>query len=183
MNRLSMRQHIAAVIGSFIALGVVNSILNASFEASNHPVSYAEGQTTFSGDEVKGYYAVMEEAETLSIYVRTQLIDFGFIAAMALFGICLGTLLARANAEGSIGRRAGRLSANAIVVGSLFDVAENLVSFVMLAQPQTFPGWMAIAYSSFAVAKFAFVTLAILAAVVSAAAWIIARIRHAIDRE
>jgi hypothetical protein len=151
---LPLRTHVVAALGSFVFLGIVNSVLNANYAASNHPVSYAEGQTTFDGAEIKGFYAVMEAAGTLDRYWVTQFVDFAFIAAMILLGVSLGSLLSRLNRSGSFFSRAGRAGAVLVTVGALFDVVENLLSFVLLANPQGFANWLAVPYSSAAVIKF-----------------------------
>ena len=176
---MNIGAHLIVLAASFIALGVVNGILDASYEASNHPVSYAEGQTTFDGEQIKGFYSVMDQAGTLSVYVRTQLIDFGFIAAMAVLGVSLGAMLIRINRERSFGQRAGQVVSGAALIGASADVLENLVSFVMLANPAEFPNWLAIPYSSFAVIKFAFITLAMVAVVASVIGWALGRLQRA----
>lgn len=170
---MSVRRHGLLAAGSFLGLGVANGVLGASYAASKHPVSYAEGQTTFNGSEVKGFYAAMEETGTLGQYWQTQFIDFGFIAMLMITGVTVGLLLARLGAPGSIVSGLGRLVAVAVPAGALFDVIENLISFVMLADPQGFPSWLAIPYSSAAVAKFGLVGLGIVALIGALAAHIV----------
>lgn len=152
--------HGGMTLAAFGAFQAVRLRLDASYAASGHPVDYATGQTTFDAERIKGFYAHMQELGTLDIYLRTQLIDFGFIAMMMAFGLCLGTLVARAGAMGSWGRKLGFLAAILAVTGASFDIFENLVSFVMLADPQDFAGWLALPYSGFAVAKFICLTAA-----------------------
>ena len=137
--------------------------LDASYAASNHPVDYATGQTQFSGTTVKEYYAVMSEAGTLDIYSRTQMIDFGFILGVIAMGWLLGTLVARLARNGSWARVFGYATACFALAGASFDAIENLISFVMLANPSDFANWIALPYSGFAVAKFLAVTLAMAA--------------------
>ncbi len=45
------------------------------------------------------------------------------------------------------------------MTGTMFDVIENLISFVMLANPNEFANWIALPYSAVAVAKFACITV------------------------
>jgi len=170
--------HAVAAFGSFVYLGIVNAILNANYAASNHPVPYAEGQTTFDGQEIKGFYAVMEAAGTLDRYVVTQLIDFGFILGMILLGVSLGSLLSRLNRAGSLFDRAGRAAAALITVGALFDVVENLISFVLLADSQGFPDWLAVPYSLAAVIKFVCIGLGMAAMPVAAVGAIVNRMQR-----
>lgn len=154
--------HSGALIASFVALGQVQSRLDALYAASQHPVDYATGQTTFDAARIKGFYAHMQEAGSLDIYVQTQQFDFVFMLAMACFGVMLGSFVARAGRDRSAARSLGFVAAGLAVAGALLDALENAVSFVMLAQPQGFADWLALPYSGFASAKFAAITLAML---------------------
>ena len=156
--RLSL--HLAATAAAIGLFAFVKPRLDAAYAASRHPVDFATGQTTFDGQRIKGFYAVMQEAGTLDIYVKTQIIDFAFITAVALLGLTLGTLVARLGPNGGWGRRLGLWAAITAIAGAAMDACENLVSFVMLADPQGFPDWLALPYSGFASAKFALLTLA-----------------------
>ena len=167
LRHRTLRAHALATGGAIVALAGMNNVLNASYTASKHPVGFAEGQTTFSGSEIKGFYAVMEASGTLDRYVATQLIDFGFIAAMALVGWTLGTLLRRLHQQGTWPHRLATITLVAVPLGAGFDVVENLISFVMLAQPSTFADWIAIPYSTAAVIKFVLVTAGFVAATAS----------------
>ena len=155
----SLRVHAAGTVLTFLAFGRVKSALDASYLASQHPVDFVTGQTGFSASLVKSYYAHMADAGTLGIYVKTQLIDFGFIAMMALMGLMLGALIARLGMAGGLGRKLGFAAALSVMTGAGLDAMENLTSFVMLADPTGFADWIALPYSAFAVAKFGFITL------------------------
>lgn len=104
----------------------------------------------------------MIETGTLDIYRTTQLIDFGFILAIACMGIFVCTLIARAARDGSWGRRLGLIAGLCAIAGALSDAVENGWSFVMLANPLGFANWLALPYSGFASLKFALITLAML---------------------
>lgn len=149
--------HAGALALTFGGFQWVKGKLDASYAASNHPVDYATGQTAFSGPVTKGYYAYMQEAGTLDIYWQTQLIDFGFIAAMFALGLLLSTMVGRFAPEGSWGRKAALLAGLMVMSGALCDACENLISFVMLANPQGFADWIALPYSAFAAVKFALI--------------------------
>lgn len=181
LSALSVWLHAGATALAFGLFQAVRLRLDASYAASNHPVGYATGQTTFDGQAIKGFYAVMQDAGTLDVYLRTQIIDFGFLAMIAVFGLLLGSLVGRAGRPGSRVRKAGAGAAVAAVLGALCDASENLVSFVMLADPQGFPDWLALPYSGFAVVKFGLITLAmalvILAGVMALAGRVLGRPR------
>ena len=152
-TRTTTRQHTALAGASVASLAIANGILNASYEASNHPVSYAEGQLAFNGDTIKGYYAHMSELGTLDTYVTTQLIDFGFIAAMICIGLFFATRIARM-LTGTRAASAAAWASTLFVVGASFDAIENLISFVMLANPTGFADAIALPYSTMAALKF-----------------------------
>ena len=153
----------------------VKGKLDASYAASNHPVDYATGQTTFSGETIKGYYATMQEAGTLDVYWQTQFIDFGFILAIACMGLFVATLVARFGRPGSWARRLGLFAGVAALLGALCDAIENGWSFVMLSDPTGFADWLALPYSAFASAKFALIACAMFALLASLLATVIGR--------
>lgn len=170
LNKMRLRSHLAAAGLSFIALGIINAVLNSSYERSRFPVPYAEGQTTFDGAKLKEFYRFMIDQDTLGIYWQTQFIDFGFIAAMAAVGLTIGSLVARLHRPGSRPARLGIAAAWLISLGAAFDAVENLISFTMLARPESFPNWLAIPYSTAAVIKFALITCGMLSLAIAIAA-------------
>lgn len=155
LDRLPLILHGVLALGSFGVQRLALKTVNASYVRSGHPVSFAQGQTSFDAGAIKGWYAAMEARGTMDVYVQTQLIDFGFIASMVLFGVLMGTFVARIAWQKGIARWLGLAAAVLVPLGAGFDVIENLISFVMLADSQGFADWIALPYSGFAVAKFA----------------------------
>ncbi len=182
MMTLPVWAHGASVLASVGCFNWIKLRLDASYAASNHPVDYATGQTTFDGAKIKGFYAHMTEAGTLDIYARTQLIDFAFIAAILLVGVTLGTFVTRFAQKASWGRRAGLSVAMLATGGAACDAVENLISLVMLANPTGFPNWLAVPYSGFAVVKFALITAAMGALVVAIVLIVAGRISKSVRR-
>ncbi|MGH1356095.1 MAG: hypothetical protein ACRBBS_13560 [Thalassovita sp.] len=159
--------HAALTAVAFSGFQWIKTLLDASYAASNHPVDYATGQTTFDATRIKEFYAHMQAQGSLDVYVRTQQIDFGFLILLGLSGLLLGTFVARAGRRDSWARRIGCLAALFFIGGALMDASENLVSFVMLNDPQGFAGWLALPYSGFAVVKFALITAGMGAVLIS----------------
>lgn len=159
--------HTATFAGSAAAFVWVKGRLDASYAASGHPVSYAEGQTSFSAEKIRGWYQVMTDAGTLDVYWRTQIIDYGFMAALFLLGLFGGLLVARLWRQGSIASWLALFGALAVPLGTVFDALENGVSFIMLADPAWFPSWLAVPYSGFAVVKFACILAGMLSIILS----------------
>lgn len=146
--------HTLAAIVSFGLLGFTNTILEASYATSQYPVSYAAGQTTFNGELLKSYYAFMLEKGTFDLYWRTQFIDFTFIAAVFAAGLLIPTVIRRAARPSTLAYIVLTVAAVIIPLGAILDVIENLISFVIISQPLTFPNWLALPYSTVAVMKF-----------------------------
>lgn len=171
LMQLPVWAHAGLAVVAFLGFGQVKSKLDALYAASQHPVDFATGQTGFDAALLKGYYAHMQAQGTLDVYIATQRFDFLFMAALALFGLVLGTLVARLSGQGTAlgtwGRRMGLLAALSAIAGAGMDAMENLVSFVMLAQPQDFAAWLALVYSGFASVKFALIALAMGAVLIS----------------
>ena len=170
--RRSASAHVVAVIASFIVLAVVNTVLDRLYAASNHPVSYAEGQTTFDAGRVEGFYATMSAAGTLDLYVYTQVFDYLFMVALAVFALTLGSLLRRAAAPTQPLMALARAGGVTVAVGAVFDAVENLISFVLLgfyatSDPAGFPDVLVHPYSVAAVIKFALVGLGLVLLLVS----------------
>ena len=184
--RLSLPVHLVAAGAAFAAFQAIKVRLDASYAASQHPVDYATGQLAFDAEVIEGYYAHMTGVGTLDIYWQTQILDFAFIAAVMVLSALLGTLAARLggriNRLGTWGWRLGVAAALAGVSGALFDALENLLSFAMLARPEAIAPALALAYSSAAAAKFALLTAAMAAFVLSLLAGGTARLVKAMGR-
>lgn len=180
--RFPLLAHGLAAFAAFMLLGYSNTVLDASYAASKFPVPYAVGQTTFDGNLLKSYYQVMLDAGTLGTYWQTQFIDFGFILSMFVVGLFIPTLVRRAARPATWAFSILTWSATLISAGAIFDAIENLISFTMLAQPQSFPNWIALPYSAFATIKFACIGLGMLTLVVGIIAVIIQKLMQWMSR-
>lgn len=138
--------------------------LNAAYAASGFPVPYWQAQLSFDHLKLKGWYATLIEQGSLGLYLQAQYIDFLFIASTLVLHAAALIVAARLHPAASRSREimlwAALLSASAPVL----DALENLVSFVMLADPLSFEPALALVYSSLAAGKFAMFSFAYLAA-------------------
>jgi hypothetical protein len=145
---------VALAVG-FVAQRVSQTILDNFYARSGYPVPYYEGQLSFSAEKLEGWYTAMQRNGTLGVYWQTQFVDFGFIAATALLFTAALLLVARAfPADG----KARKVAVALVLLGPvapLFDVVENLISFVLLADPASVNQPLALLYSSAAALKFA----------------------------
>jgi len=152
---------------ALIAYFVSSVWLEASYARSLFPVPYFEGQTSFSSEKIRTWYAYMINHGTFDIYFLTQLIDFVFISAVIVMGFSNWTLVANLHPKNSFFQRTGYYAAFALPLAGLFDILENLVSFIMIADPSGFPDSVVMVYSSFAVIKFGWWVVALAALIVS----------------
>jgi hypothetical protein len=161
----------------FAAQRASQTVLDAFYARSGYPVPYYEGQLSFSADRLRGWYSAMEANGTLGVYWQTQFVDFAFIAATMLFFVMLLAAVARVFPPDSGGRRfAGRIIWLGLA-GPLFDVVENLLSFLMLPDPGSISPIVAMLYSSAAALKFAAFIAVYLWTVIGLSAAVMLRLR------
>ncbi len=162
-----------ALIGLVIARVVQLFWLDPVYVASQYPVPFYVGQTTFNAVELKSYYQVMLDKGTMPVYWLTQCIDFVFIACTYLAFFALSQSIYHSITR--VFPNAGRwqqLAAGICFISPLAAVAdaiENFLSFIMLLQPRDFPDFLVYPYSSFAVIKFSLFAVTYLWALVMAA--------------
>jgi hypothetical protein len=152
--------HATATVVSFAAFQGTRIYLDHLYAASGHPVGFATGQLVFDGATIFGYYETMRAAGTFGTYVQTQMFDFAFIASVIIFGICLGTLIARMGAPRKATYVMGIGAAFFAFMGGSFDALENLTSFGLMQFENAIPQVLAYIYSSFAALKFTSLTVA-----------------------
>ena len=108
----------------------------------------------------EGYYAILLELGTFDKYVNVQLFDFVFILSVFISFLFSAITVFRILPDVKWLKAFARVMIIVAPLAAVFDSLENLVSFFMLADPQTFADWLVIPYSTFAVAKFFIFTLA-----------------------
>ena len=136
-----------------------NQILTYSYSLSQFPVPYFVGQLSFSASKLAGYYQVLLEKHTLPIYWLTQYVDFFFIGSVFLLHYSLILLIHKHFARFPKWKTLSLVMMGIALGAPLFDVLENLVSFVLMnnlnpAGPQHLSEPLAQLYSSFSALKF-----------------------------
>ncbi len=178
-GRLPGLWHALVLAGALAGALWLAARVDALYLAAGHPVSHAKGQLAFSATRIESHFAAMEAAGTLHLYAASQRLDFALIAAIALVAVLAGSFLARLGGPGSRGWQAGLTGAWLGVAGAVMDAAENLASFAMLSSAQAIPQALALAYSSFAAAKFACLGLAVVAFLVALLVGLVERLAGA----
>ena len=129
--------------------------LDSWYAASQFPVPFFEGQTTFNAEHYKSYLAVMEDKGTLGTFFTTQIIDYAYLITIALSFGALAIAIFRSLPNIRWLKTTAKILGIISVQAATFDALENAVSFIFIANPQDFADWLIYPYSSFAVAKFA----------------------------
>ena len=141
-------------IGGYVAVEI-------SFAKTNYPVSLLEGQLAFSGTTIKSHYATLLAQGSFDRFVLTQVIDFAWIVGLMLTLFFAHVAIARGQPAGSTWRQlALRLAVLAPLIAAS-DALENVVSFVMLADPEEFPDWLAVLYSGLAAIKWSWAVIGV----------------------
>jgi len=131
-----------------------SNLLEKTYALSKFPVPYFQQQTSFDAIKMKEWYAFMLQEETFGIYFKTQIIDFVFILTVIIAGYTLWYFVANLHTKNNFFNTWGKRLAFALPLAGAFDILENLVSFFMIAEPETFSNYLIIPYSTFAVLKF-----------------------------
>lgn len=150
--------------------------LTASYIASKFPVPYFVAQLSFNPEQLKAWYSSLIELGTFDVYVRTQHIDSLFILSVLMLHSFALVLISRMFAANTKGRKIMVICALLSAIAPIADQLENLVSYIMLANPRDFAGSLAYIYSSFAAIKFAFFVFAYVTAPVGLVAGLISMI-------
>ena len=149
---------VASLVISQLTMGWLNGL----YLASQFPVSIYEGQTAFSGETIKGYYATLMDLGTFGKYVWVQIADYAFMLTVFISMLFTMIALYRLVPERSFLKPIAKAMIFIAPLSAVSDALENLVSFFMLANPENFANWIAVPYSTFAVTKFALFSLSYL---------------------
>jgi hypothetical protein len=155
-----------ARLSLYLALSLLLAIVGyvaveTSFVTTKYPMSLFEGQLAFSGAALKSHYSTILAQGTFNRFVLTQVIDFAWIIGLMLTLFFTHVAIARGQAADSAWRHfALRLAVIAPLIAAS-DAFENFVSFIMLANPQQFPDWLALLYSGFAAIKWSWAVIGV----------------------
>ena len=142
-------------IFSFYLFTRVMAWMESLYLATKHPASVMAGQTTFNGEQIKGFYEVMIEANTLDKYIQVQINDYLLMLTMFLwlFILCAAVYRSMPATFSKLKGFAWTMTWG-LPLAPLCDALENAISFIMLANPSSFWNGLALPYSTFAVIKF-----------------------------
>jgi hypothetical protein len=148
------------ILISLPVLLITASLVILLLEQSGYPGTLNDTQLGFSAEIIKAYFAMMKP-EGMTLFILGNLLDYLFIIAYGCFFYCSVRYLSWNYQQGSLHLKASKMIAWIGIVSAICDAIENVFLFSMIANPVSFPGWLALAHSTFALLKFSLMYLTI----------------------
>ncbi len=155
-QRKQQLRRIDLVSGLFMI--VAATLVISLLQMSGYVGTMEDTQLGFNADIIKNYFSLMD-SEALGLFVTANLADYLFMLFYGLFFFSAARLISW-NYKGGLPKRIGLSLAWVGVIAAVLDGVENVFLLSMTADPLGFAGWLAIAHSSFALAKFLFMYVA-----------------------
>jgi hypothetical protein len=137
------------------AIGVFYFLLSSGFTGT-----IDDTQLGFNAETIKSHFLLMD-AESMGLFVLGNLIDYLFMIGYGCLFYSCARVLTWNYRTGSLQKKIGSAFAWIGIVAAICDGIENVFLLSMTADPTGFASWLAIAHSSFALAKFTLMNLSI----------------------
>jgi hypothetical protein len=137
---------------------VVATLVIVLLQMSGYVGSIEDTQLGFNAEIIKSYFSLMNPTD-LGLFITANLADYLFMLFYGIFFFSAARLISL-NYKRGIPKRIGLSLAWVGVIAAFLDGIENVFLLSMTADPVGFAGWLAIAHSSFALAKFLFMYVA-----------------------
>ena len=155
-QRKQQLRRIALVSFSFMM--VVATLMITLLQMSGYAGTMDDTQLGFNAEIIKSYFSLMNPTD-LGLFITANLADYLFILFYGIFFFSAARLISW-NYKSGFPKRIGLSLAWVGVIAAVLDGIENVFLLLMTADPVGFAGWLAIAHSSFALAKFLFMYVA-----------------------
>ena len=143
---------------SFIFMMVAATIVITLLQMSGYAGTMEDTQLGFNAEVIRNYFSLMSGAD-LNLFITANLADYLFMLCYGLFFFSAARLISW-NYKKGLPRSIGLSLAWVGVIAAVLDGIENVFLLSMTADPVGFATWLAIAHSSFALAKFLFMYVA-----------------------
>ncbi|MGY5861591.1 MAG: hypothetical protein RTU09_04390 [Candidatus Thorarchaeota archaeon] len=137
---------------------VVATLVISLLQMSGYAGSIDDTQLGFNAEIIKSYFSLMNPTE-MGLFITANLADYLFMLFYGIFFFSAARLISW-NYKRGLPKRIGLSLAWVGVIAAVLDGIENVFLLLMTADPVGFAGWLAIAHSSFALAKFLFMYVA-----------------------
>jgi hypothetical protein len=146
------------VLVSFLFMMVAATLTINLIQMSGYAGSMEDTQLGFNAEIIKNYFSLMNPTD-LGLFITANLADYLFILLYGIFFFSAARLISW-NYKRGLPKRIGLSLAWVGVIAAVLDGIENVFLLAMTADPVGFAVWLAIAHSSFALAKFLFMYVA-----------------------
>jgi len=133
---------------------VAATLTIALIQMSGYAGTTEDTQLGFSAEIIKNYFSLMTPTD-MGLFIAANLADYLFILLYGVFFFSAARLISW-NYKSGLPKRIGQSLAWIGVITAILDGIENVFLLSMTANPLGFASWLAIAHSSFALAKFLF---------------------------
>lgn len=143
---------------SFSFMIVIATLVIVLVQMSGYAGSIDDTQLGFNAEIIRSYFSLMNPTD-LGLFITANLTDYLFMLFYGIFFFSAARLISW-NYKRGFPKRIGLSLAWVGVIAAVLDGIENVFLLSMVADPVGFAGWLAIAHSSFALAKFLFMYVA-----------------------
>jgi hypothetical protein len=155
-QRKQQLRRIALVSGLFMMVAATLTIV--LIQMSGYAGTTEDTQLGFNAETIMNYFSLMSPTD-MGLFIAANLADYLFILLYGFFFFSAARLISW-NYKIGLPKRIGLSLAWVGVIAAVLDGIENVFLLSMTADPVGFAGWLAIAHSSFALAKFLFMYVA-----------------------
>ena len=146
------------VLLSGIFMIIAATLVITLLQMSGYAGTTEDTQLGFNAEIIRNYFSLMTTTD-LGLFITANLADYLFMLCYGLFFFSAARLISW-NYKRGYPKRVGLSLAWVGVIAAVLDGIENVFLLSMTADPMGFAGWLAIAHSSFALAKFLFMYVA-----------------------
>ncbi|MFX1484666.1 MAG: hypothetical protein ACFFCP_15935 [Promethearchaeota archaeon] len=155
-NRKQRLRRITVVSGFFMMIAAVLTIV--LIQMSGYAGTTEDTQLGFNAEIIRNYFSLMSPAN-LGLFITANFADYLFMLSYGIFFFSAALLISW-NYKTGLPKRIGLSLAWVGVIAAVLDGLENVFLLSMATNPVGFASWLAIAHSSFALAKFLFMYVA-----------------------
>jgi hypothetical protein len=155
-QRKSNLRRVALV--SFIFLICAATLTIVLLQMSGYAGTMEDTQLGFNAEVIRNYFSLMTPTD-LGLFITANLVDYLFMLCYGFFFFSAARLISW-NYKIGLPKRIGLFLAWVGVIAAFLDGIENVFLLSMAVDPVGFASWLAIAHSSFALAKFLFMYVA-----------------------
>jgi hypothetical protein len=142
------------VLVSFTLLICAATLVIVLLQMSGFAGTMEDTQLGFNAEIIRNYFSLMNPSD-MGLFITANLADYLFMSLYGIFFFSAARLISW-NYKSGLPKRIGLSLAWVGVMAAILDGFENVFLLSMATNPVGFASWLAIAHSSFALAKFLF---------------------------